>query len=149
MSLLVDANLLVYAASPRSPHHPATARWLTARLEDPDVRVGFCWSVLYTFTRLASSRRVMGDAVVPVSEAWAVAQRFLQGSARIVDAGPRHSAIASQLSTVAGLTSNDVPDMQLAALAVEHGLTLCSHDRGFARFPGLSWQDPLDPGRDD
>jgi hypothetical protein len=144
VSLLLDANLLVYAASPQSPHHLATARWLTARLEDPDTRVGICWSVLYTFTRLASSRRVMGDTAVPVAEAWTVAQQFLQGSARIVEPGPRHSAIASQLSAVPGLTSNDVPDMQLAALAVEHGLTLCSHDRGFARFPGLSWQDPLE-----
>ncbi len=42
-----------------------------------------------------------------------------------------------------GLSSNDVPDVQLAALAVEHGLTLCSHDRGFARFERLAWLDPL------
>ncbi|MGF1647624.1 MAG: TA system VapC family ribonuclease toxin [Kineosporiaceae bacterium] len=144
MSLLVDANLLLYAVDRRSPHHPPTASWLTSRLEDPEARVGLCWPVLYAFTRLASSPRVMGDAAPSVSQAWLVAQQFLQGSARIVEPGPRHSAVASQLSAVAGLTSNDVPDVQLAALAVEHGLTLCSHDRGFARFPGLSWQDPLD-----
>lgn len=29
--------------------------------------------------------------------------------------------------------ADDVPDAHLAALAIEHGLTLCSADRGFAR----------------
>ena len=36
-----------------------------------------------------------------------------------------------------------VPDAHLAALAIEHGLTLCSTDRDFARFKGLRWTDPL------
>ncbi|MGH8572444.1 MAG: PIN domain-containing protein, partial [Gammaproteobacteria bacterium] len=36
-----------------------------------------------------------------------------------------------------------VPDAHLAALAIEHGLLLCSTDRDFARFEGLRWTDPL------
>lgn len=28
-------------------------------------------------------------------------------------------------------------DVELAALAIEHGLVLASHDSGFRRFPGL------------
>jgi uncharacterized protein len=31
----------------------------------------------------------------------------------------------------------------LAALALEHGLTLCSSDTDFARFRELRWEDPL------
>jgi predicted nucleic acid-binding protein len=38
---------------------------------------------------------------------------------------------------------NLVPDVHLAALAIEHGLTLVTSDAGFARFPGLAWQHPL------
>jgi predicted nucleic acid-binding protein len=38
---------------------------------------------------------------------------------------------------------NLVPDAHLAALAIEHGLTLCSTDGDFARFPDLAWLDPL------
>jgi len=34
-------------------------------------------------------------------------------------------------------------DAQLAALAVEHGLTLCSADTDFARFTDLRWANPL------
>jgi len=34
-------------------------------------------------------------------------------------------------------------DAALAAIAVEHGATLCTTDRGFARFPGLVWTNPI------
>jgi uncharacterized protein len=36
-----------------------------------------------------------------------------------------------------------VPDAHIAALAIEHDLTLCTSDRDFSRFPGLRWQNPL------
>jgi len=38
---------------------------------------------------------------------------------------------------------NLVPDAHLAALALGHGLTLCSTDGDFARFPTLRWQNPI------
>jgi hypothetical protein len=34
-------------------------------------------------------------------------------------------------------------DAHVAALAVEHGATLITSDRGFARFAGLRVEDPL------
>ena len=42
-----------------------------------------------------------------------------------------------------GVHGNLVPDAHLAALAIEHGLTLCSTDGDFARFRGLNWVNPL------
>jgi predicted nucleic acid-binding protein len=36
-----------------------------------------------------------------------------------------------------------IPDAHLAALAIEHGLDLCSTDGDFARFDGLRWVNPL------
>jgi uncharacterized protein len=41
------------------------------------------------------------------------------------------------------MQANLVPDAHLAALAIEHGLTLCSTDGDFGRFPTLRWRDPL------
>jgi predicted nucleic acid-binding protein len=41
------------------------------------------------------------------------------------------------------MTSRLVPDAHLAALAIEHGVTLCSTDGDFARFPGVKWENPL------
>lgn len=52
---------------------------------------------------------------------------------------------ADELARLLGPESRPdlVPDAHLAALAIEHGLTLCSVDRDFARFEGLRWRDPL------
>lgn len=44
-----------------------------------------------------------------------------------------------------GILGNLVSDVHLAALAIEHGLTLCSADGDFARFASLTWRNPLAP----
>jgi hypothetical protein len=76
--------------------------------------------------------------------AWAAADAYRrQATARIVEAGDAHHTIAAELISTPGLAADDVPDVQLAALAIEHGLTLCTHDHSFARFGGLRWIDPL------
>ena len=56
--------------------------------------------------------------------------------------GDEHRQILARLLS-AGLTSNLIPDAHLAALALEHGLVLCSADSDFARFAGLEWENPL------
>jgi hypothetical protein len=43
-------------------------------------------------------------------------------------------------------TSRLVPDVHLAALALQHGLVLQSTGGDFARFPGLRWENPLAAG---
>ena len=55
----------------------------------------------------------------------------------------RHSAVLRDLLRAVGTAGNRVPDAHLAALAIEHGATLCSADEDFGRFPGLTWFDPL------
>lgn len=144
MSVLVDTNLLLYASLQDVPEHAASRRWLTKVLADPEASVALCWPVLYALVRLLSSRAVMGAAALSVPHAWSVAEAFRrQPGARLLDAGPRHAALVSALATTPGLTSRDVPDLYLAALAVENGLVLATHDRGFARFSMVRWTDPL------
>ena len=55
----------------------------------------------------------------------------------------RHADLLSELLALPGVYANLVPDAHLAALALEHGLTLCSTDGDFARFPVLRWLNPL------
>ena len=54
-----------------------------------------------------------------------------------------HAAILGRLLTHAAGGANLIPDTHLAALAIEHGLTLCSADGDFARFLELKWMNPL------
>ena len=57
--------------------------------------------------------------------------------------GEHHRRILGQLLTHTRVQGNFVMDAHLAALAIEHGLTLCSADSDFAKFPGLRWINPL------
>jgi predicted nucleic acid-binding protein len=61
----------------------------------------------------------------------------------IPQATERHAEILGQLLIEHSVRANLVHDAHLAALAIEHGLILCSTDGDFARFPGLRWQNPL------
>lgn len=142
--ILVDANLLVYGWSPAAPEHARAREWLTQQARPDGNGFVLCWPVLYALVRLLSSPRIFGGDAVTVAEAWAVADAFVnQPAARVATAGPGHRGIAAELARTPGLRSQDVPDVEIAALAVEHGLVLATHDSGFRRFAGLRVVDPL------
>ncbi|MDP2998770.1 MAG: hypothetical protein Q8N47_14890 [Bryobacterales bacterium] len=54
-----------------------------------------------------------------------------------------HGNVLGGLLAHLGGGPNLIPDAHLAALAIEHGRTLCSTDGDVARFPGLKWLNPL------
>ena len=61
----------------------------------------------------------------------------------IPDLGDDAQDVLASLLVAPGMQANLVPDAHLAALAIEHGLTLCSTDGDFGRFAALRWRDPL------
>jgi len=144
--ILVDANLLLYAANRSAPEHNAAREWLDAHLSGT-ARVGLPWPSLLAFVRLASNPMVMRHPV-SVSQAWGQALQWLSaGPSWIPQPTVRHGEIFGALCAPSSMTSRLVPDAHLAALAIEHGLTLCSTDGDFARFEGLDWINPLSPQR--
>ena len=139
---LVDTNLLVYATFTAAPEHAKARTWLEAQLAHEGAAV--CWPVLYAFWRLITSSRIAGAHAVTVAAGWNVVAGYVsQPALLIVKPGAQHAAIVEELSRTPGLRSDDVPDIELAALAIEHGLGLASHDHGFRRFPRLRVVDPL------
>jgi uncharacterized protein len=142
--ILVDTNLLVYATFADASQHDAARAWLGERLGEGEGSVALCWPVLYAFLRLVTSPRVFGQHAVSVQEGWLVVAAYLEQQAvRLVAPGAGHAAIAAELAQTPGLSSDDVPDLEIAALAIEHGLVLASHDHGFRRFTRLRFVDPL------
>ncbi len=142
--ILVDTNLLIYATFADTPEHPRARAWLEARLAEGDGTVVLCWPILYAFLRLLTSQRVFGEQALTVRRGWEVVAAYLdQPAVRLVVPGPAHARIAGELAATPGLRSDDVPDVELAALAIEHGLILASHDHGFRRFGALRFLDPL------
>jgi hypothetical protein len=142
--ILVDANLLLYAANHAAPEHAQARAWLDERLNGTS-RVGLPWPSLLAFVRLATNPLVVREAVTP-ARAWVQVEEWLGcETVWVPSPGPRHAEFLGGLLRHPWMTSRLVPDAHLAALAIEHGLTVCSTDGDFGRFPGLTWQNPLAP----
>jgi uncharacterized protein len=141
--ILVDANLLVYAHVADLLQHEAAREWLDERLAGT-AKVGLPWESLVSFVRLVTSPRVFPSPLL-ASEAMAQVSDWLSRPAAWCP-GPteRHDDLLGDLLEADGIRADLVPDAHLAAIAIGHGLTLMSNDSDFARFSGLSWENPLD-----
>jgi toxin-antitoxin system PIN domain toxin len=140
--ILVDANLLLYAANRDAPEHGRARGWLDERLNG-STQVGLPWPSLLAFVRIASNPAIMRTPVTP-GAAWGQVRQWLGCEvAWIPLPGATHPDVLARLLDGELVTSRLVPDAHLAALAIEHGLTLCSTDGDFSRFPGLRWENPL------
>lgn len=144
--ILVDANLLLYAYHPRAEQHEKSRIWLEAALSGPDL-VRFAWLTLWAFLRIATSPRVF-DRPLSVAEAEAAISSWLaQPVAGILEPGERHWDILRSLARDSQSAGPLVMDAALAAIALEHGATVYTTDRDFARFSALKWKNPLAPSR--
>ncbi len=139
---LLDVNLLVYATFDSMPLHTAAKQWLDERLSERE-QVAFPWETICGFVRIAANPRIFTPCL-PIPEAWQQVNCWLDcPPAWIPAATPRHRSILDGLLRLPGLTHKLVADAHLAALAIEHGLVLCSADEDFRIFPGLRFENPL------
>jgi toxin-antitoxin system PIN domain toxin len=140
--ILVDANLLIYAGLTTFAQHEATRTWFDHQLNGPTA-VALPWPSLLAFLRVATNPRIVRQPTT-ISRAWEQISEWLGCKAVwIPEPTLRHREILGTLLGQPGTHSKLVPDAHLAALAIEHGLTLCSADTDFARFKGLRWENPL------
>ena len=139
--IAVDANLLIYAHVQDFGQHCAAREWLDGQLSG-ETRVGLPWPSLLAFLRIVTNPRIFAHPE-SINDAWSQVNAWLQASVAFVPLPtPRHADVLSGLISVVDRAPL-VPDAHLATLAIEHGLTLYSCDRDFARFPGLRWVNPL------
>ena len=142
--ILLDANLLVYAKFSDLPQHAASRDFLEKSMNRP-ARVGLPWPSLLAFVRLASNPRIFAKPL-SAEDAWAQVCEWLDHPrVWVPEPTPDHREVLGRFLVDGRATGNLVPDAHLAALAVCHGLTLCSTDSDFARFDGLDWRNPLAP----
>ncbi len=140
--ILVDANLLIYAHVSSFSQHTRARDWLDAQLSGSAL-VGLPWPSLLGFLRIVTNPRVF-ERPEPIAEAWHQVGAWLDAeTAWIPQATERHLEVLETLLKVAGVQANLIPDAHLAALAIEHGLQLCSTDGDFGRFPELRWHNPI------
>ena len=142
--ILLDANLLIYSHVSSFAQHTRARSWLDAQLSGGGP-VGLPWASLLAFLRIVTNPRVF-ERPESMAVAWQQVTAWLDVDAVwIPGPGERHREVLGELLDTVGVQANLVPDAHLAALAIEHGLLLCSADGNFARFPDLRWQNPLAP----
>lgn len=136
---LPDVNVLLFAANKDSAQHEKARNWLESAFDQPG-GIGFAWIALLGFVRLATRRGIFSKPLA-VEDALSVIQTWLgDPRASVLHPTERHAAILARLLIAAGSGGNLTTDAHLAALAIEHGATLCSFDRDFERFSGLAFE---------
>lgn len=142
--MLVDANLLLYAVDSSSTFHRRASTWLTSVLNGAQ-RVALPWQSLTAFLRISTNARAWDLPLDPQTAADLVADWLSASPVWIPEPGPGYPEILFGLLGKYQVRGNLVTDAQLAALAIEHGLTVYSADTDFARFTDLTWVNPVSP----
>ncbi len=140
--ILIDANLLLYAYDSSSEYHKNAKDWFQEVLSQPEP-VRLAWMTILAFLRIATNPRAF-TRPLSINEALAVVSDWLSiPSVRILNPTERHLEIMNTLLPAAQVSGPLVMDGHLAALAIEHGATLYTNDKDFARFSGVRLRNPL------
>ena len=140
--ILVDVNLLLYAANPHYSEHPPAKVWWESQLNGAD-SVALSWQTLSSFIRIGTNPRIFErplsrEAAVQFVDEWLTASPV-----RVVEPSPQHWRTFRSLLLASKADPDLVTDAYLAALAIDHDCELNSTDVDFRDFTGLRWRNPL------
>ena len=142
--VLVDTNILVYAADADSEWHAKSRQGLEQRRRRPDAWYT-TWPILYEFLRVTTHPRVMRTP-------WSAQRAFAFVSALLASPGlgvlvptERHADVAKEvIAALPWLAGNLIHDAHTAVLMREHGiLRICTRDADFHQFSFLEVVDPF------
>ena len=144
--LVVDTNVLVYAADADSQFHTPCRDWLEGRRGRPDAWFT-TWPILYEFLRVTTHPRVLRRPM-KLAAAWDFVKALLASPGLgVLGATQRHADVAGDvMAELPHLAGNLLHDAHTAILMREHGIRqICTRDTDFHKFPFLDVVDPLGP----
>lgn len=106
--------------------------------------VGIPWQTVSAFLRISTNPRLSAGRFPMEKAAGIVADWMSRKQVRLLVPTERHWDIFRRMLDEGGVTGPLTTDAELAALTIEFGGVLYTVDRGFARFPGLRWVNPLE-----
>jgi hypothetical protein len=142
--VLVDTNVLVYAADVRSRFHAVCKDWLDRQHRRPDAWY-ITWPIVYEFLRVTTHPRIAQQPWT-VQAAWGfVTVLLLSPGLAVLVPTQRHADVASEVfREFPHLGGSIMHDAHTAILMREHGIKqICTRDTDFHRFPFLEVIDPL------
>ena len=140
--ILPDVNVLVYALRPDLPEHPPYRTWLE-QVINGDAPYGISPQVLASVIRISTRSNAFAEPTALGEALDFVAALLQRPQCHIIQPGPRHWNIFTNLCRSANARRNLVQDAWFAALAIESGCEWITNDRDYARFPGLRWRPAL------
>lgn len=140
--IVPDANVLLYAYNLVAPQHTTARSWLESVLSGKEL-VLFPWPVLSAFLRISTSPHAFRQPL-SMDESIEAIDAWLERDIAIVALPSNdHWMVFSKLLKEAKVRGPMTTDAEIATYAIEHGATLYTCDRGFARFPGLAFVNPI------
>ena len=140
--IVLDANLLLYAYDSTSKQHPAAKLWLQEVLSGHEL-IGLPWLSIWAFLRVSTNPRLFENPL-PMESALSAVELWIEtGQTRQLSPGERHWVLLQKMMIEGNVRGPSTTDAALAALTIEYGGILHTTDRGFARYPGLRWVNPL------
>ncbi len=135
--LLMDTNILIYANRHDAERHAEYREWMLGLINGPEPYAVSDFAVA-GMVRVITDRRIYKETAATIEEALAFAAAIReQPHALVVNPGARFWSIFTDLCRTAGASGKLVPDVVLAALAVEHGCEVVTADKDFRRFAGV------------
>jgi toxin-antitoxin system PIN domain toxin len=140
--IVLDVNLLIYASDGNAVLHEAARRWLQSIISGSEL-IGLPWQTIDAFVRISTNPRVSGGQVSIEQAIGAIEHWMDLPQVRVLSPGERHWGILKDMLTEGQARGPLATNAGLAAVTIEYGGVLHTTDRGFARFPGLRWVNPL------
>jgi toxin-antitoxin system PIN domain toxin len=135
--LLMDTNILIYANRHDAERHAEYREWMLGLINGPEPYAVSDFAVA-GMVKVITDRRIYKETAATIEEALAFAAAIReQPHALVVNPGVRFWSIFTDLCRTVGASGKLVPDVVLAALAVEHGCEVVTADKDFRRFTGV------------
>lgn len=141
--ILADVNTLIYAFNADLPEHDACSAWFADALVGKE-EFALVDAVLSGFVRIVTDPRIW-SSVASTRQALAFVEVALAApNARWLSSDRTvWNTFGALAAADHGIRGNHVPDGYFAAMALTDGARIATADRGFARYPGLRWFNPL------
>ncbi|MGE4072916.1 MAG: TA system VapC family ribonuclease toxin [Lysobacterales bacterium] len=135
--IVLDANILIYAADQQSTRHRIVLNWMQQELNAGEL-FGVSWCSLLAFVRICTLPSILARPLT-LDQALEFLDALLADpeTCVIVDSGAQHYLGFSRLLRNAGVAGNLSNDAHIAAVALANGGRLASFDRDFAQFEGI------------
>ena len=140
--IVLDVNIVLYAYDSACVEYEGARTWLETVFSGQEP-VGLPWQTVSAFLRIHTNSRLPGDRFT-IEEAALVVDEWMElPQVRLLVPGERHWSLFRRMLLEGQVRGPLTRDAELAAITIEYGGVLYTTDRGFGRFPGLRWVNPL------